>query len=191
MTGMTIEAVRYLAEAAENGNAFGVTGILDKHGNVIGIVLAVFGLIMLYFSFKARDLGGFVVEMMNHETVIKENNFEIATAKIGETRSVEIGDKTFKEVQLLFELDGETYEKWTPDLGFADWVNIEYNPDDPSDFYITDKVEGEQAADVDEDGEEVKDDSKPANIAFIAMLVFSLVLLGLGCGFLYDFYFVR
>ncbi len=191
MTGMTIEAVRYLAEAAENGNAFGVTGILDKHGNVIGIVLAVFGLIMLYFSFKARDLGGFVVEMMNHETVIKENNFEIATAKIGETRSVEIGDKTFKEVQLLFELDGETYEKWTPDLGFADWVNIEYNPDDPSNFYITDKVEGEQAADVDEDGEEVKDDSKPANIAFIAMLVFSLVLLGLGCGFLYDFYFVR
>ena len=126
-----------------------------------------------------------------HETIIKENGFELGTAKIGDNRSVEIGDKTFTEVQLLFELDGETYEKWTPDLGFADWVNIEYNPDDPSDFYITDKVEGEQAADVDEDGKEVKDDSKPANTAFIAMLVFSVVLLGLGCGFLYDFYFVR
>lgn len=191
MTGMTIEAVRYLAEAAEGGNAFGVTGILDKYGNVIGIVLAVFGLIMLYFAYKARDLGGFVVEMLNHETVIKDNGFEIATAKIGESRSVEIGDKTFTEVQLLFEHEGETYEKWTPDLGLADWVNIEYNPADPSDFYITDKVEGEQAADVDEDGQEVKDDSKPTNIAFVAMLVFALVLLALGCGFLYDFYFVR
>lgn len=191
MTGMTIEAVQYLAEASENGNAFGVTGILDRYGNVIGIVLAVIGLIMLYFSFKARSLGGFVLDMMEHETVIKENGFEVATAKVGETRSVQIGDKTFKEVQLLFEHEGETFEKWTPDLGLADWVNIEYNPDDPSDFYITDKVEGEQVADVDEDGEEVRDDSKPTNIAFVAMLVFSLALLGLGCGFIYDFYYIR
>ena len=191
MTGITIETVRYFAEAAESGNAFGVTGLLDKYGNVIGIVLAVFGLIMLYFSFKARSLGGFVVDMMQHETIIKENGFELATAKIGESRSLELGDKTFNEVQLLFELEGETYEKWTPDLGFADWVNIEYNPDDPSDFYITDKVEGEQTADVDEDGQEVKDESKPANMAFIAMLIFSIVLIGLGGGFLYDFYFIR
>ena len=191
MTGMYVDAVRYLSDMAEGGNAFGVTGILDRFGNVIGIVLAVFGVIMLCFSFKAKDLGGFVLDAMNHETIIKENGFELGTAKIGESRSVEIGGKTFTEVQLLLELDGETYEKWTPDLGFADWVNIEYNPDDPSDFYITDKVEGEQAADVDEDGEEVRDEGRQTNIAFVAMLVFALVLIGLGCGFLYDYYFVK
>lgn len=191
MTGMKFEAVRLLSDMAEEGNAFGVTGILDKYGNVIGIVLAVFGLIMLYFAVKVMKMGSFYLEMENHDPIIKDNGFEMSTATVAESRTIEIGGREFSEVRLTHTVDGETYEKWTPDLGFADWVNIEYDPMNPSDFYITDTVEGEQSADLDEDGREVKEESKPVNVAFGAMLILALALLGLGFGFIYDFYFVK
>ena len=172
-------------------NAFGLSGILDKYGNILGIVLAVFGVIMLAFSGKAKQLGGFVLEMENHEPVIKDNGFELGKAKIGERRSTKIGDNTFGEMQLVFEHEGETYELWTPDLGMDGEVNIEYDPKNPAQFYITDKVAGaETVPDKDEDGEVIPD-TKPTNNVFYAMLVFGIVLLGLGGGILYDFYVIK
>ena len=172
-------------------NAFGLTGVLDKYGNVLGIVLLVFGVIMLGFSGKVKKMGSFYLELENHDPVIKDNGFELGKAKIGERRSTKIGESEFKEMQLIFEHEGESYELWTPDLGMEGEVNIEYDPEHPQSFYITDKVEGaEQKPDTDEDGEEIKE-TKQTNIAFYVMLVFGIVLFGLGGGFLYDFYFVR
>ena len=172
-------------------NAFGLSGILDKYGNVFGIILVVFGVIMLCFSGKVKKMGSFYLEMENHDPVIKDNGYKLGKAVTGEKRSTEIGGKTFAEVQLLFEHEGETYELWTPDLGMEGEVNIEYDPKAPGRFYITDKVEGvEEVPDKDEDGK-VIEDTKPANNVFYAMLVFGIVLLGLGCGFLYAFYFLK
>jgi hypothetical protein len=175
--------------AASNG--FGKTGVLDRFGNVVGIVLAVFGIIMIVFSFKVRKLGGFILEMENHDPIIKETGYTPASAKVGKRRSSEIAGKTFSEMQLLFELDGETYVKWTPDLGLDGEVQIEYNPKNPGEFYICEKIEAEESPDMDEDGTVVEDLKEPPNKVFYAMLVFGIILLGLGCGFLYDFYFIK
>lgn len=171
-------------------NAFGLSGILDKHGNVLGIVLLVFGVIMLAFSAKVKKMGSFYLEMENHDPVIKDNGYELGTARVGERRSTRIGETEFKEMQLIFEHEGESYELWTPDLGMEGEVNIEYDPKAPQSFYITDKVEGADVPDRDEDGEEVEE-TKQTNNAFYAMLVFGIVLLGLGCGILYDYYFLK
>lgn len=176
------------AVLSQSQSAFGKTGILDRFGNVFGIILAVFGIIMLVFSAKVKKMGSFYLEMENHDPVIKETGFKPAVAKVGERRSSEIAGKTFSEMQLLFEFEGETYEKWTPDLGLEGDVQIEYDPADPNEFYIVDKVETEDAPEVDENGEEVEELKDPPNKAFIAMLIFGLMLLALGCGFLYDFY---
>lgn len=171
-------------------NMFGLSGIMDKHGNILGFIFLVFGVIMLAFSGKVKKMGSFYLEMENHDPVIKDNGFELATANVGERRSTEIGGKTFSEVQLLFEHEGKTYELWTPDLGMEGFVNIEYNPAQPSEFYITDKVEGEDVPDKDEDGAEIES-TKRVNNAFYVMLVFGIVLLGMGCGILYDFYMLK
>lgn len=174
-----------------DSNGFGISGILDKYGNVLGLVLVVFGAIMLCFSGKVKKMGSFYLEMQNHDPVIKENGYELGKAVTGEKRTTEIGGKSFSEVQLIFEHEGEKYELWTPDLGIEGEVNIEYDPMAPGRFYITDKVEtAEEKPDVDEDGKEIEE-TKPTNNAFYAMLVFGIVLLGLGCGFLYDFYFLK
>ena len=188
MTEIELYALALLT-ADETGNAFGVTGVLDKYGNIFGFVILVFGLIFLYFSFKLKKMGGFYLESQNHDPIIKETGYLPGEAKVGERRKSEILGKTFSEMQLIFELDGETYEKWTPDLGSEGSVKIEYNPENPSEFYISDKLqEDDEAPSHDEDGKEVEELKEPPNKAFIAMLVFSIVLLALGAGFLYDFY---
>jgi len=172
-------------------NAFGLSGVLDKYGNIFGFVLVAFGIIMLCFAGKVKKMGSFYLEMENHDPVIKDNGYKLGKAVTGERRSTEIGGKTFSEVQLLFEHEGDTYELWTPDLGMEGEVNIEYDPMAPGRFYITDKLDTvEEVPDKDEDGEEIEE-TKPTNNVFYAMLVFGIVLLGLGGGFLYDFYFLK
>lgn len=186
------EMYLYIAQLAAAGkNAFGKTGMLDRFGNILGFVLVAFGVIFLLFSAKVKKMGGFYLEMENHDPVIKDLGYLPAEAKVGEHRSSEIAGKTFSEMQLLFELDGEVYEKWTPDLGSEGTVKIEYNPKNPNEFYILDKVDEESAPDTDEDGKEQEELKEPPNKVFIAMLVFGIALLGLGCGFLYDFYFIK
>jgi hypothetical protein len=176
---------------AETSNGIGKTGLLDKFGNVFGIVLAVFGVIMILFSAKVKKMGSFYLEMDNHDPIIKETGYLPGVAKVVDRRSSEIAGRTFSEMQLSLTCDGETYFRWTPDLGLDGDVQIEYNPDNPEEFYIVDKVDGDDSPDVDEDGEVVEDLKEPPNKAFYAMLVFGIVLLALGCGFLYDFYFIK
>ncbi|MCD7741394.1 MAG: hypothetical protein LUI06_04235 [Ruminococcus sp.] len=187
MTEILVDAVQIFSEA-DSGNAFGVTGILDKYGNVFGIVLIVLSVIMFYFTVRLRKMNGFYLEMENHDPVIKETGFLPAEAKVGERRSSEIAGKSFSEMQLLFELDGDVYEKWTPDLGSEGSVKIEYNPKNPTEFYIVDKIEGEDAPNKDEDGNEVEELNEPKSKAFAVILVLAILFLGLGIGFLYDFY---
>lgn len=191
MTGIFFEAAGL---TALSDNAFGMTGILDKYGSVLGIVFAVFGFIMLSFSFKVKKMGSFYLEMDNKEPIIKETGFLPYQARIADHRIEEIGSMKLSEVLVEFELDGETYSKWTPDLGFEDTVNIEYDPNEPGEFYISDKLdapEEEQAPDITEDGEEVEELGEPANKAFYAMLFFGIALLGIGAAFLYDFYILK
>lgn len=187
MTEFDFISAQLLAAA----NGFGKTGLLDKHGNVFGFILVAFGIIMLLFSLKVRKMGSFYLEMENHDPVIKETGYLPGKAQIVDRRSSEIAGKTFSEVQLSFTCEGESFFKWTPDLGLEGDVQIEYNPDDPEEFYIVDKVDEEESPDIDEDGEEVEELKDPPNKAFIGMLVFAIVFLGLGCGFLYDFYFIK
>jgi hypothetical protein len=175
----------------QTSNAFGMTGLLDRFGNIFGFVLAFFGIIMLAFSAKVKKMGSFYLEFENHDPIIKETGFLPGVAKVVDRRSSEIAGKVFSEMQLSLTCEGETYFRWTPDLGLDGEVQIEYNPDNPEEFYIVDKVDAEEAPDVDEDGEEVGDMKEPPNKAFYAMLVFGIVLLVLGCGFLYDFYFIK
>ncbi len=177
--------------ALNASNAFGASGVLDKYGGVFGRVFVIFGVIMLLFSIKVKKMGSFYLEMENHDPVIKETGYLPAKARIGGRRESEIAGKTFPEVQLIFEHDGETYEKWTPDLGLDGEISIEYDPKDPSAFYITDEADVEQKPDTDEDGREQEELKDPPNKAFIAMLVFGIVLTALGCGFLYDFYYIK
>lgn len=186
MTEFYFSAARIMA-----ANGFGKTGVLDKYGNILGFVLAFFGIVMIVFSLKVRKMGSFYLEMDNHDPVIKETGFLPGKAEVVDRRSSEIGGKTFSEVQLCLTCEGESFFRWTPDLGFEGEVGIEYNPDDPEEFYISDKVEAEDPPEKDEDGEEVEELKDPPNKAFIAMLVFGIVLLALACGFLYDFYFIK
>lgn len=186
MTLSYFTAVSALADETSNG--FGITGVLDRFGNVFGIVLCAAGLLMVLMSLKVRKMGSFYLEMNNHDPIIKETGYLPAVAEITDRRSSEIAGKTFSEVELTLTLDGESYSKWTPDLGLEGEVRIEYDPKDPNEFYIMDKVEADEAPNVDEDGVEVEDLKEPPNKAFYAMLIFGLVLVGLGVGFLYDFY---
>ncbi len=179
--------VQYLSAS----NAFGASGVLDKHGNIFGAVFAVFGIIMILFSIKVKKMGSFYLEMENHDPVIKETGYLPAKARIADRRESEIAGKTFSEMELVFEYDGEVYEKWTPDLGLDGEINIEYDPNDPSSFYITEEADIEQSPDKDDNGDDAEELDDPPNKAFIAMLVFGIALLALGCGFLYDFYFIR
>jgi hypothetical protein len=172
-------------------NGFGITGLLDKYGNIFGIVLAIFGIIMICFSAKVKKMGSFYLEMENHDPVIKETGFLPGVAQVVDRRSSEIAGKVFSEMQLSLTCEGESFFRWTPDLGLDGEVQIEYNPQNPEEFYIVDKVESEDSPDVDEDGQEVEELEEPPNKAFYAMLVFGIVLLVLGGGFLYDFYFIK
>ena len=100
----------YVTLQSAGENAFGLSGILDKYGNILGIILLVFGAIMLCFAGKVKKMGSFYLEMENHDPVIKDNGYKLGKAVTGERRSTEIGGKTFSEVQLLFEHEGDTYE---------------------------------------------------------------------------------
>lgn len=189
MTGI-YEYLPILFAAQEN--AFGKTGILDKYGNILGIVLCVFGLIMLAFSGKVKKMGSFYLEMTNKEPVIKETNYVPAEAEIVSRRTTKLATMTLKEMLVQFDVDGITYSNWTPDLGFEGNVAIEYDPVNPKDFYISDKVKSDEndTPDTDDNGEVLTETPKTNN-AFIAMLGFGIVLFGLGAAFLYDFYFIK
>lgn len=175
--------------ALMTANGFGKTGVLDKYGNIFGIVLLAFGLIMLLFSIKVFKMGSFYLEMENHDPIIKDNGYEPGEAEIIDRRTSKVGEMEFTEMLVRFTHGEECFDKWTPDLGIDGTVKIEYDPAHPDQFYISDKVNESDAEPGDPNGdgdeEELKD---PPNKAAIAMLVFGIALIALGCGFLYDFY---
>ena len=73
-----MEMYKLLALADDTDKSF--DGLFSGAGHIVGIVLAVTGLLLLYIAFKVAQ-GYSFIPTLGSETVIKEDNYVEGTAK--------------------------------------------------------------------------------------------------------------
>lgn len=146
-----------LAEDSE-GSVF--AGALHGWQGVIGIVLAVTGLLIIYFGIKVVKGYKFLPE--REHNIPKEDNFVPAKAKVLQKKKTTMpafngGEPTvFVEWKIGYEIDGEKYTQMIPDDGYnkGDFLDIKYNPDDPAEYYLDNGTENTQ-----DSGEQTEEES--------------------------------
>jgi len=164
------DLIHILAQDSE-GSAF--SGVLHGWQGIIGIVMAVTGLLIIYFGIKVYRGYKFLPE--REQNIPKEDNFLPLKAKVLQRKKTKMpsfngGEATeFVEWKIGYEVDGEKYTQMIPDDGYekGQFLNIKYNPDDPQEYYID---SGETAQDISgaADGEQKseEDEKNPTGIIF-------------------------
>ena len=122
-----MEMYKLLALADDTDKSF--DGLFSGAGHIVGIVLAVTGLLLLYIAFKVSQ-GYSFIPTLGSETVIKEDNYVEGTAKAVEKIVTKMPDpnggedREFVEWKIVYTANGEEYSQEIPDDGYSEGDNI-------------------------------------------------------------------
>ncbi|MDO4943925.1 MAG: hypothetical protein Q4E74_01845 [Ruminococcus sp.] len=127
---------------AEDGESGVFSGALHGWQGVIGIIMAVTGLLIIYFGIKVFRGYKFLPE--HEQNIPKEDNFLPVKAKVLQKKKTRMpsfngGEATeFVEWKIGYEIDGEKYTQMIPDDGYekGQFLDIKYNPDAPEEYYL-------------------------------------------------------
>ncbi len=131
--------IQILAEDSVN-NTF--SGVLHSWQGIIGIIMAVTGLLIIYFGIKVYRGYKFLPE--HGQNIPREDNFLPLKAKVLQRKKTKMpsfngGEATeFVEWKIGYEVDGEKYTQMIPDDGYekGQFLDIKYNPDAPEEYYL-------------------------------------------------------
>lgn len=163
-----------LTVMAKSSDGFGVQGI-------IGLVLVFTGLGLIYFGIKIMQ-GYELFPQENRQNVPKEDNYVPIKAKVLQKKKQKLpplekgGEpRIFVQWKIGYEVNGEKYNQIVDDddLQKGDFIDIKYDPDDPSRFYVDN---GSAAEETDEE----KAPEKESHPFGYAALGFGLLLIALG-----------
>lgn len=191
----------FSSAADEDGTWLNNIGFLSGHMGAVSVVLIVLGLLILYFGVKLMKGYSFHVD----ETVVveKDEGFAEMNADIAERRATEIpnyansangkGNDLFKEMRIVYTVDGTEYSQWVSDLGedmYKDSVPIKYDPQDPNNFYIfsgDDDFEGipDENGELDGNEDDETSDSSSKGVG-VVIIIIGVLFAVLGTGFLID-----
>lgn len=127
---------------AEDGESGVFSGALHGWQGIIGIIMAVTGLLIIYFGIKVFRGYKFLPE--REQNIPKEDNFLPVKAKVLQKKKTRMpsfngGEATeFVEWKIGYEIDGEKYTQMIPDDGYekGQFLDIKYNPDAPEEYYL-------------------------------------------------------
>lgn len=160
-----------LAEEAEDGL---FSGALHSWQGVIGIIMAVTGLLIIYFGIKVYKGYKFLPE--HEQNIPKEDNFLPIQAKVLQRKKTKMpsfnnGESTeFVEWKIGYEVGGEKYIQMIPDDGYekGQFLDIKYNPDAPEEYYLDN---GTEIVEDEEKTEEKESNSMGILFAGIGLLI--------------------
>ncbi|WP_024858260.1 DUF3592 domain-containing protein [Ruminococcus albus] len=172
-----MEMYKLLALADDTDKSF--DGLFSGAGHIVGIVLAVTGLLLLYIAFKVAQ-GYSFIPTLGSETVIKEDNYVEGTAKAVEKIVTKMPDpnggedREFVEWKIVYTANGEEYSQEIPDDGYSegDNIKIKYDPAKPSAYYIAEEKEET------DESEDTTDEGKGKMTGLILGVLGVLVILG-------------
>ncbi|MBR1422749.1 MAG: hypothetical protein IJ571_04825 [Ruminococcus sp.] len=163
-----------LAKSASQG--LGTQGI-------IGLVLVCTGMGLIYFGIKIMQ-GYELFPQENSQNIPKEDNYVPIKAKVLQKKRQKLppleegGEpRIFVQWKIGYEVDGEKYDQIVDDddLKKGDFIDIKYDPDDPSRFYVDSASDSEVQGDEEENVPEKE--SHPFGYAALGI---GLIIIALG-----------
>ncbi len=162
-----------LAKSASDG--LGAQGI-------IGMVLVCTGMGLIYFGIKIMQ-GYELFPKENSQNIPKEDNYVPIKAKVLQKKRQKLpaldgGEpRIFVQWKIGYEVNGEKYDQIVDDSGLkkGDFIDIKYDPEDPSRFYVDSASEAEA-----QDDEEESVPEKEGHPFGYAALGLGLIIIALG-----------
>ena len=158
------------------------TSSVPSAQSIIGFVLVSTGLGLIYFGIKIMQ-GYELFPQENRQNIPKEDNYVPIKAKVLQKKKQKLppleqgGEpRIFVQWKIGYEVNGEKYNQIVDDddLQKGDFIDIKYDPDDPSRFYVD---SGSAVGDTDEEDEIPEKESHPFGYAAIAL---GLIIIALG-----------
>ena len=158
------------------------TSSVPSAQSIIGFVLVSTGLGLIYFGIKIMQ-GYELFPQENRQNIPKEDNYVPIKAKVLQKKKQKLppleqgGEpRIFVQWKIGYEVNGEKYNQIVDDddLQKGDFIDIKYDPDDPSRFYVD---SGSAVCDTDEEDEIPEKESHPFGYAAIAL---GLIIIALG-----------
>lgn len=154
---------------AEDGESDVFSGALHGWQGIIGIIMAVTGLLIIYFGIKVFRGYKFLPE--HEQNIPKEDNFLPVKAKVLQKKKTKMpsfngGEATeFVEWKIGYEIDGEKYTQMIPDDGYekGQFLDIKYNPDAPEEYYLDN---GSAAVEIENEEKTEENDRNSMGILF-------------------------
>ncbi|WP_295156012.1 DUF3592 domain-containing protein [uncultured Ruminococcus sp.] len=169
-----------LAEEEEK-NVF--DGMFSGARGVMGVVLAITGVLIIYIAIKVAK-GYSFVPTFGGETIIEEDKHVDGKAKAVRRQTTTLpdfgggGEREFVEWEIMYTVDGKEYTQVIPDDGYSegDELDIRYDPRKPENFYLA----GEDNEDTDDDGSATEENNrkKSRNTGLILGILGVLVIIG-------------
>ena len=173
------DIITMLAEESE-ANVF--KGIFSGWQGIASIVFVIIGVLTIYIGIKV--LMGYRFFPEQQTTVIEEDNYIPIQAKVLQKKRTMMpdfngnGETELIDWKIGYEVDGEKYTQFIPDDGYkkGDMIDIKYNPDNPSEYYIDDEKNVPEV--MEEETENTADNERkgPAGYVIIAVGVMVIVL---------------
>lgn len=162
----------------------GLKGTFSSWQGIVGIVLAVVGVMMIYVGIKVYK--GFKIDFGTKANVPQEDTHVPTTAKIQNKVKTTIpdfsgnGEKEIVEWTMVYVVDGQKYKQTIPDNGYTKGqiIDIKYEPTRPEDYYLYDKQQEEAKALAAENGEEEQPEER--NKLGLGMVGIAFLIIALG-----------
>ncbi|MBR1740073.1 MAG: hypothetical protein IJ737_07260 [Ruminococcus sp.] len=159
-------------------------GVLNSWRGPVGIVLIVLGICAIYMGIKVRN--GYELMPPKTQNIPKEDTYVPAKAKVLQRKKTTMpsfsgdGDTVIVEWKIGYEVNGEKITQMIPDGDYekGDMLDIKYDPDDPTRYYLDNGTETGGADEEEEEEEDISPDKNPLG-TFVLVIGFVFILVGI------------